>query len=535
MSSQAPEPKHAERFFINVLWSWLSVGTSLFIGFYLTRLLIRKLTAEQYGIWVLAFSLIEYISLFDMGFRSAIVVFLAKYRLQNDHRSISEIISTAFAYFLGIAVFLLTLALTLAPFAYRAFNISPASWSDCSFLFSLVGLIWAGSIISSIFLASLEAYQAFKTSNKIAVVTLFFRSFLLLTVLFLGYGLKALGICAVIAQLAGWIMSFIAFRRLLPEVKIRREFVLASRWKQMASYGFKSVSVHTGTLFLSQGPPLVVGHYLPAPFVGYYSVPFRLLNYLVDLISRIGAVTAAKTAELSALGRREQVASLGTRLNRYCFAVFLPLSVFLAIYGKPLLTLWLPRQEFVEQCAPLLPIFTVSVSLAVSAQYNSTAMLFGMAKHGSFAISVIIESFLSLAGMALALPRYGIFGAACVSAGLTIVNRGLITPLIVCRNLDYSYLKYMRYIYARPLACVAPVIALGAWMRSFWLPGQTIVQLIAAAGLVIPLGLILEFAVCVEREHRTLLLTKVRQWMGKPADSAVESDPEFTNAGPTNQ
>jgi O-antigen/teichoic acid export membrane protein len=283
-----------------------------------------------------------------------------------------------------------------------------------------------------------------------------------------------------------------------------------------------------GGLFLNQGPPLVIGHYLPATFVGFYGLPFRLLNYMVDLIMRIGFVTAPKTAELWALGQREQIGRLGTRLNRYCFALFLPPSIFLAFYGRPILTQWLGRPEFVNQCAPLLPVFALSVSFAISAQFNSSSMLYGMAKHGPFAISLLAESFLSLTGMALALPHYGIFGAACVSAGLAIINRGFITPFLVCRQLPYNYLHYMGSIYLRPLLSGIPVIGLAILFRSSWLPGKTILQLVLAGGLLIAIGLLLSLVFCVEPEHRILLWKTLRQRLRKATPSVPKPDPQYT-------
>ena len=188
MSTQASEPKHAERFFINVLWNWFTVGVNLFISFYLTRYLIRSLTDEQYGVWVLAFSLIEYITLFDLGFRSAIVNFLSHFRVQKDIQGMNEVLSTALAYFLGIASVAVVLSLTLAGQGYRAFNISPANRGDFSFLLMFVGFIWAGSIISGIFQASLEAFQAFDICNQIVVGTVLIRSLCCLGVLYLATG-----------------------------------------------------------------------------------------------------------------------------------------------------------------------------------------------------------------------------------------------------------------------------------------------------------------------------------------------------------
>jgi len=515
MPTQASEQKHAERFFINVLWNWLTVGVSLFIGFYLTRYQINKLTLEQYGVWSVAFSFIDYISLFDLGFRSAIVNFLSHLRVQKDSQGMNEVVSTALAYFLAIAAVAIVLSMTVAGQGYRLFTITAANRDNFSFLLMLVCLIWAGSIVSGIFQASLEAFQAFGICNKIVVGTVLIRSISCLAVLYLGYGVRWLGICTLMAQMCGWVMFYFASRHMMPELKIGRRYVHAARWKEMAKYGLGSVFSNLGTLFLTNGPPLVVAHVLSVTFAGFYRVPFTLLNYMVDVIQRIGFVTAPKTAELWAQGKREQIGRLGTRLNRYCFALFLPPSIFLFIYGGALLTKWLVKPEFVSQCAPLLPVFTVAVSFAVSAQFNSSSMLFGMAKHGPFAISVIVEALLALIGMAFVLPHYGILGGACVAASLMIVNRGFITPLIVCRALPYSYFHYMSSIYVRPLLCGLPVIALALWMKASWLPGQTVFQLVVAAALVMSSGLLLALIFCVEPEHRLMVRDTLLKKLGR--------------------
>jgi O-antigen/teichoic acid export membrane protein len=58
--------EHARRFLFSVLWSWLGVATNLFMGIFLAPYIIRKLGAERYGIWALAFALIEYFWVFDL-------------------------------------------------------------------------------------------------------------------------------------------------------------------------------------------------------------------------------------------------------------------------------------------------------------------------------------------------------------------------------------------------------------------------------------------------------------------------------------
>ncbi len=159
------------------------------------------------------------------------------------------------------------------------------------------------------------------------------------------------------------------------------------------------------------------------------------------------------------------------------------------------------------------------MSLAVSAQFNSNQLLFGMGKHGPYAISIVIESLSALVGMTLILPHMGILGAALVAVALTLVNRGLITPMIVCKQLDYNYFSYMAAIYARPLFCGIPTLALAFWMKSRWLPGSTWLQLALAMTLIGASGLILSFFICVDTEHRKILIDTLRKRFGLSGDA----------------
>jgi O-antigen/teichoic acid export membrane protein len=513
-SAGSPESSQSQRFFINVLWNWLSVGANIFTAIFLTRYLIRKLGDQRYGIWAIVFALIEYIFLFDLGFRSAIVNFVSRFRVQHDNDGINEVINTALFYFACVAVLVVGLTLAFSGQGYRFFKIAPEDRADFAFLLTLMGFTWAVGIISNIFQASLEAFQQFKSYNHIFIVMMVLRATGCAVLLYLGHGLRALGLVVVSAQFLGYILMFITFRRAFAELRFSRRFVRVERWKEMARYGVNSVIASSGSLFLNQGPPLLIGHYLPTAFAGYYSVPFRLLNYGVEMIARIGFVTVPKTAELYALGRTDQIIKLGTYINRYSLALFMPVSVYMVVFGSELIHRWL-GPVFGLQSGPLLAIFAVSIALAVAGQFNSSQILFGMAKHGPYALSIVVESLLALLGMALVLPHYGILGAACVAASLSVLNRGLITPWIVCRRLGCGYLGYMAGIYVRPLLSAVPVAALALWIKSYWFAGETWIELVTAAILIALTGYLLCLFTCIDAEHRVMfrdtLLRKFRQ------------------------
>ena len=187
--------------------------------------------------------------------------------------------------------------------------------------------------------------------------------------------------------------------------------------------------------------------------VGFYLQPTKLLEQAIDAVSRIGMVTRSSAAELSVTARREATIALGIYSNRYSLTLFMPLACYLLVYGRELIFKWL-GPEMAERSAPLLPVFILSYSLVLAAQFNSSSLLFGVNRHGGYARGLVVESVLYIAALAWAVPRYGI-AAAWVSA---IHDRGArhLHPWLVARALEFSFLSYMGGIYARPLLVACP-------------------------------------------------------------------------------
>jgi O-antigen/teichoic acid export membrane protein len=313
-----------------------------------------------------------------------------------------------------------------------------------------------------------------------------------------------MGVLVVAGQFLGYLLMFWTFWRAFPGLRFSIQYFVPARWREMAGYGIHSLVASFGSLTLNQGPPLIVGHYLPEAFVGYYTVPSRLLQYLVELTARIGYVTVPKTAELLAVGRIDQIVSLGIHINRYCLALFTPATVFLVVYGTPLIERWI-GPTYALHSAPLLPILAIGVYLGVAGQFNSSQILFGMAKHGAYARTIVVEAICAAAGIALVLPRFGIYGAAWVVASFMVLSRGIVTPWILCKHLRFSYFRYMSGIYTRPLLSALAIGALAIWVKSSWIAGQTWTQLVVAVTVIGGAGLLLCLFTCVEAEHREVL------------------------------
>ena len=515
-----PKP---QSFLVNVLWNWVAVAANIFTGFVLTRYIIRELGDERYGIWALTFSLIEYVFLFDLGFRSAIVAFVSRRRAQGDTPGINDVLSTALAYLSVAAGLVMVLTLAFSKRSLQWFHIQPQYEGDFAFLIAIVGITWAIGIIASVFQASMEASQNFRTYSHIMVIVLVLRSGGSAGLLYFGYGLREMGLMVMGSQCLGYTLMFLAFLRAYPGVNFAWESVRWATWKEMAGFGLSSLTVSVGSLFLYQGTPVLIGHYLSEAAVGYYAVPARMLQYIVDAVSRIGYVTVPKASELLALGQKPQIVKLGIYINRYSLALFMPITMFLMIYGTELIGIWLgPR--FAEQSGVLVPVLTGAMAFGLAGQMNSSMILVGMGVHRLYSRSIMVEALALMVGVLLVLQRHGIYGAACVAAALIEINRGLITPMMVCYHLEENYFKYMGSIYGPPLATAAPVAAGVWWLKhSGLVTGRGWFELIGMGGAIAVVYLGLCSLTVLDGEHRALFWRMLKERLPKRFTRATPS------------
>jgi O-antigen/teichoic acid export membrane protein len=502
------------KFVRSVVWNWAGVSISLITGFLLSPYLFRRLGPEGYGIWALSFSLIEYYWLLDLGVRSATAKFVAHYWTTGEPDEISKIMSTAVTYSCLIAVFMLGIVTLAAPGIESFFHISDSYHESFRALLLLITVSWCLGLIFNLFSAALEAVQRFDVSNRISIITTGSRAAVWFAVLYSGYGIVALGVATLLNQCLMYALNYYYFRKVLPNCLVSFRHAGFGTLKKMWNYGIHTFLQTVSMMGLNQGPPILIGHFLPTEFVGFFNLPMRLLQYVVEFIGRIGVVTNVNAAALAAREESRPLAKLAEYANRYCLAIFMPLGILLWIYGNQFFRLWIGPAG-AAQAAPLLPILLIGYIFAVVAQFSSSMLLLGLGKHQRYAKGLFAEAVIAVAALWLVIPRWGIIGAAWTCSILMILNRGVFAPWLVCKTLSLGFSQYMGTIYIRPLVVAAPAIALAYLARATILPGVNWFQIFAAGAVLAALYYGIAYLICLDRDHRLLL----RSWLRSKAEA----------------
>jgi O-antigen/teichoic acid export membrane protein len=418
------------------------------------------------------------------------------------------LLNTGILFFSGVAVLLFFAALYLARHVDGLFKVSPGFRPAFAFLVVLTGASWAAGMVFNVFNACLEGFQHFDISSRIWISSTALRVAGTAVLLWIGCGLYALGILVVAAQVLGYALSYLAVRRVFPGRRLSFRMARYSTFKQMAHYGIHTMTGTVALQLLNQSAPLLIGHFLNAAFVAFYNVPVRLLQYTGDAVDRVGLITSSNSAELAAYGDTDGISRLGVYVNRYCLTLFLPVAVFLLFYGRQVIEVWIRKPDFVAMSAPLLPALLLGTTFAIAAQVNSSSILYGLARHRGYAHGLLAEGIALAVSLYLVVPRFGILGAAWVISVLAVADRGLFTPWLLCRNLNFSFAAYMRSIYVRPMLTAVPVAALAFWLHRSVIPGDSLMQVLAAACAIAAPHFTLAYFTCLEPHHRRVLLRR---------------------------
>jgi len=123
----------------NVGSSWFALGVNVLVGVFLSPYILHRLGDVAFGLWILIFSVTGYYGLFDLGIRSSIIRYVAKYFANEDRTELNRLVSTAMFTYSCIGAATLTFTLIASYYVTSIFRIPTASVVTARWLLLMVG------------------------------------------------------------------------------------------------------------------------------------------------------------------------------------------------------------------------------------------------------------------------------------------------------------------------------------------------------------------------------------------------------------
>ena len=154
----------------NTFWNLLGLGLPLLVGIATIPLLINAMSLERFGVLTLAWMVIGYFSIFDLGLGRALTKLISEKIGSGDNKTIPELIWTALALmFLLSIIGSIVVAAISQWLVYDVLNISITLQDETLSAFYALALSIPFVVSTAGLRGILEAYQKFKLLHFIRI------------------------------------------------------------------------------------------------------------------------------------------------------------------------------------------------------------------------------------------------------------------------------------------------------------------------------------------------------------------------------
>jgi O-antigen/teichoic acid export membrane protein len=468
----------------SVLSNWFATAATLAVGFFLAPFVVHRLGNVAYGVWVLAISSVGYLNLLDLGMRSSVLRFVSKGHATQDHEGASEALSAAFWVRLQIGALVLVLCGGLAAAFPFIFKVPSALAVEAREAILVIGLTTAITMSIGVLGAVLSALNRYDLLSYVTLTQLSIRVIGVVAVLLTGHGIVAIALCELLAAVVGnCLLAYIA-RRVYPELRIRltkpRREVLRKIW----SYSVYAFLLMVAGQLIYQTDNLVVGAFVSASAVTFYSIGNSLCRYTQQIVSSMTMTFTPAASTYEASGNTASLRALYYNGTRATMALSLPIVITFLIRGRTFVGVWMGPQ-YSQQSGTVLAILATALLFSLN-NTTASAIAWGTEKHKTVAKWAICEAIANLTLSIVLARKYGIYGVAIGTLAPSLVVHLILWPRYVSRLVDVSYREVVRNLWGPVFLCALPFAA-ASFAVEIYFPARNMVMFVLQTAALLPL------------------------------------------------
>lgn len=393
----------------NTILNFIGQAAPLLIAIITIPFIIQGLGVERFGILSLAWVIVGYFGLFDLGLGRATTKFVAESLGEGESEKLPSIVWTSVGLqtMLGI-VGGLVLIVIIPLLVERVLNIPSTLLEETKNVFYLLALSIPVVVISTSWRGVLEAGQRFDLVNVVKIPATAAIFLFPLIGLFLGFQLFGIVALLVISRFAALLAFFIFSLKTFPSLK--QKFAIRLRLlRSLLSYGgWITVSNIVGPILVYLDRFLIV-ILLTVAAVGYYTPPYEVVRNLSIIPASLALTLFPAFSALSTM-HKEDLDRFYARSVKYLLLVMGPVMLILILFATDFLRLWLGI-EFAQKSTLVLQILAIG-ALANSLAYVPFSLLQGLGRPDLPAKFHLLELPLYLGLAWFLIKNLGISGAA---------------------------------------------------------------------------------------------------------------------------
>jgi O-antigen/teichoic acid export membrane protein len=393
---------------LNTIWNLAGQLLPMVVALVTIPVLIRGLGVPRFGVLSIAWIVIGYFSLFDLGIGRALTKLISDKLGTGEDHHIPPLAWTGLLLMLLMGILAGAVTAILSPWlVHRALKIPSDLQTETVRGFYLLAVSIPLVTMVAGLRGILEAQQRFRILNLIRIPMSIFSFAGPLLVLPFSHSLVPIIGVLVAGRFVGFVAHQVACLHSMPSLRnlVPRSSLIGPL---VRTGGWMTVSNVVGPLLLYVDR-FLIGALLSLAAVGYYTAPFDMVNRLVIIPTAIAGVLFPAFA-VSMAQDPSRTALLLVRGVKYTFFAVFPLVLIVVSFAPEILHLWLGT-TFADNSGTVLRWLAAGI-LMNSVTVIPFALLQGIGRADITGKLLMADLAVYLLGAWVLISRFGIKGAA---------------------------------------------------------------------------------------------------------------------------
>ncbi|MCQ1535485.1 flippase [Methanosarcina sp. KYL-1] len=402
------------------------------LNFLRKPLLARYLGPEGLGLFAMVTVIAGFVELIaSFGVPAAVIKYESELKDKKDR---SSLILSATVTMLLVGTFFIIVLIAISGYIEDFFDMP-----SLGFLLNIYALAIPFSLMFTVILTFFNGIRSMKCYSYISTLKNVINFVLTITLLILGYGLGGVVTGSILAVIIGFVIA-IFYMKGFVDFKINN---FVEDVKKLASFGSKMLLSNSVGIINYKADIFLIGYFLTATDIGYYSVALSLSEFFWILPGAIQQISYPATSDYWAKKDINRLNKMVDKSMKYSSIALLVAGLTIWIFAEPIIV-FLFGTDFISAVLPL-KILLIGTIIFGSINKPIAGSLAGAGFPNTEFVKVTISAVVGVVFYILLTPLYGITGAALATT-LSLIFASFINIYFVVKklNLKIDYEWYFK-------------------------------------------------------------------------------------------
>jgi len=376
-----------------------------------TPIFVSRLGTDQFGIWMLANTLMGLGGIMAFGLTDATTKYVSKYRALGNEAGVVRVVRSTLTMYSLLGAVTAVIVFPVAPFLVNhVFKVETHNTALAVSALQIGGIGIAMRFFDSVFQSTIYGYERYDLAARVTMITNALTIGINVLLVLLGYGL-----IAVLINILGWIVAsgcykaWLAKKNLIEGLRLTPVLDRATL-KEIFGFGIYSWIQGVGGMLLGQVDRLLVASLLGTTALTYYAVCLQLAQQIHASLARTVSFVFPMSSAIKETGNIDRLRGLYFKGLNFTTVVAMTIGLPLFMCSHGILSVWM-GQAFADEASSVLRVLVFAMCILATSivpyyYLNGTGYvrlntLFGL----------VSGAIVAIAGFLL-IPWLGVVGAA---------------------------------------------------------------------------------------------------------------------------